>query len=66
MDRVVRAVRNTRDRESDMNDVDKTPSLIHKNLLPAQTIYYLQYLAQVSNEENGSNSDSVSLNLPGT
>ncbi|PJW38411.1 DNA (cytosine-5-)-methyltransferase, partial [Escherichia coli] len=47
--------RYTHDLETDLNDVDKTPSLIHKTLLTASTIYDLKYLAQVLNDENGSN-----------
>lgn len=39
--------RYTHDLETDLNDVDKTPSLIHKTLLTASTIYDLKYLAQV-------------------
>ncbi|MFZ3780399.1 hypothetical protein ACOYGI_24820 [Salmonella enterica subsp. enterica] len=46
--------RYTHDLETDLNDVDKTPSLIHKTLLTASTIYDLKYLAQVLNDENGS------------
>ncbi|MDF9071619.1 hypothetical protein OU675_24815, partial [Escherichia coli] len=45
--------RYTHDLETDLNDVDKTPSLIHKTLLTASTIYDLKYLAQVLNDENG-------------
>ena len=49
------------DLETDLNDVDKTPSLIHKTLLTASTIYDLKYLAQVLNDENGSNWSCASL-----
>ncbi len=42
--------RYTHDLETDLNDVDKTPSLIHKTLLTASTIYDLKYLAQVLND----------------
>ncbi|MGR9970563.1 hypothetical protein ACUOH3_03530 [Escherichia coli] len=53
--------RYTHDLETDLNDVDKTPSLIHKTLLTASTIYDLKYLAQVLNDENGSNWSRASL-----
>lgn len=55
--------RYTHDLETDLNDVDKTPSLIHKTLLTASTIYDLKYLAQVLNDENGSNCPVHPLNV---
>lgn len=45
----------THEHETDLNDVDKAQYFIHKTLLIASTIYDLKYLAQVLNDENGSN-----------